>query len=630
MLNRFPKWKNILIVLVVIFAFIYALPNFYGEDPSVQINPNRSDVLLKQDAVEQIQNVLTQKQLRVKAIEQHPNSLLIRFYDTDTQFAAQGLLKSIIPNDFTAAINLAPSTPKWLQFFGAKPMKLGLDLRGGIHFLLDVDVDSVINKRLEGIVKNIMEDLRKGNIRYLNIELNRNQSISIYFREAKYLQPALNKLSFDFPDLTFKQVPGSMQLIGELTPAYIQNTRQYIIEQTATTLRNRVNELGISEPIVQQQGQRRIAVDLPGVQDSSQAKQILGGTATLEFHMVSSDDLSSSNTNQTGALPPGTRLYNSDEGEPLLLDTQVVLSGNSITSAVSNYGQDGRPTVDITLGGGGEAYFSKVTQDNVGRRMAIVYVETKTIDQINNGIMTKVHKKIERIISAPVIQSALGNQFQITGLSDPLEAKNLALLLRAGAMPANVDIIQERTIGPSLGLENIHMGLLSVTAAFIIIVIFMALYYQAFGIFADLALFVNLVLIIAIMSILGMTLTMPGIAGIVLTVGMAVDGNVLIFERIREEIRNNSTIQTAIHGGFERAFATIVDANLTNLIVALILFSFGTGPVQGFAVTLTVGLLTSMFTAITFTRALVNWCYGGKSLKKIAIGLRWDKLAGKA
>lgn len=621
MLNRFPAWKNLLVLLVILVGILYALPNLYGEDPAVQISSNKSSAVITPDMMNQIQNVLVQHNLKYKKIDAKPNSTLIRFFDTDTQFSAQSLIRDAVSDDYTVAINLAPASPAWLQAINAYPMKLGLDLRGGIHFLLEVDVDSVISKRLDGMVKTMMDDLRDAQIRYTDISKTKDNGILVQFRELKYVEPALEKLRTDFPDLIFNDNSKQLQITASLSPVYLQNTRQYIIDQTATTLRNRVNELGISEPIVQQQGLDRIAVDLPGVQDSAQAKEILGGTATLEFHLVdhSSDAMTAM---QSGVTPPGTRIYKMDDGAPILLDTQVVLSGTSITSAVSSFDQNGRPAVDISLGGGGEAYFSKVTQENVGNRLAIVYVETKTTDKIQNGSTQKIRQKVEKVISAPVINDALGNQFQITGLTDPIEARNLALLLRAGAMPANVDIVQERTIGPSLGLENIKMGILSVEVALLLIVIFMALYYQLFGIFADLALFLNLILIVAIMSLLGMTLTMPGIAGIVLTVGMAVDANVLIFERIREELRSGASVQMAIHSGFERAFATIVDANVTTLIVAIVLFGFGTGAVQGFAVTLTVGLLTSMFTAITFTRALVNWKYGGKATKTLAIGIK--------
>jgi preprotein translocase subunit SecD len=622
MLNKFPWWKNLLLVIIIVLGILYALPNLYGDDPSVQISGNSSTAVVNEALASKVSQVLKQDGIPYKAISISNNILLTRFYTTDSQFKARTIIKSAIDNNFTVAINLAPATPAWLNAIGAKPMKLGLDLRGGIHFLLDVDIEGVAAKRLDGLVKGISDDLRKQNIRYLSLIKDPKNQIIVTFRDATMLQQASDKLSSNFPDLNFaKSNTNPLQLIAVTKPSFLQDVRRYAMEQTITTYRKRINELGIAEPIVQQQGSNRISIDLPGVQDSAHAKQILGGTATLEFHMVNTTaDVNT--VLSTGVSPPGTRIYHMDDGAPILLDKQVVLSGNSITSAASSFGEDGRPNVTISLGGGGEAYFSRVTRDNIGHQMAIVYVETKTIDTTSDGKSIRKHQRIERVISAPVIQSALGNNFQITGLTDALEARNLALLLRAGALPANVDIVQEHTIGPSLGQENVRMGRLSVDVAFVLIVVFMVLYYALFGVFADLALALNLVLIVAILSVLGATLTLPGIAGIVLTVGMAVDANVLIFERIREELRNGASPQTAIHAGFERAFNTIVDSNVSTLIVAVVLFSIGTGAIAGFAVTLTIGILTSMFTAITFTRALVNWAYGGRPVKHLAIGMK--------
>lgn len=630
MLNKFPLWKNIMLVVVIIFGIIYALPNLYGDDPAIQISGNSSKAKVDAALIAKVKTTLEKDNLPYKNIQKQKNDLLIRFNSTDTQFKARSDLKQVLGEDYTVAVNLAPATPKWLLAINATPMKLGLDLRGGIHFLLDVDVSGVVSKRLNGMVRTMADNLRKQDIRYTGMNLTKDNEIIITFKNTAQQSKAKNLLASEFPNLIFvaQDTPG-VKLIATPSPAFLEKIRQYTIEQTATTLRNRVNELGIAEPVVQQQGADRIAVDLPGVQDSARAKQILGGTATLEFHLVNTSTDANS-VLMSGVAPPGTRIYHMKDGRPILLDTQVVLSGNSITSAASSFGQDGRPNVDISLGGGGEAYFNKVTRENVGHRLAIVYVETQTINKKVDGKMQQIRKKIERVISAPVIQSALGNNFQITGLTDPMEARNLALLLRAGAMPASVDIVQERTVGPSLGKENIRMGRISVELAFVLIALFMAFYYRILGIFADLALFLNLILILAVMSLLGMTLTLPGIAGIVLTVGIAVDANVLIFERIREELRNGVSIQAAIHAGFERAFGTIVDANVTTLIVAIILFSVGTGPIKGFAITLTVGVLTSMFTAITFTRALVNWLYGGRNVKHLSIGIKVKAKSQKA
>ncbi len=622
MLNKFPLWKNIMLVVIIILGIIYALPNLYGDDPAVQITGSTSKAMITPALEQEVTQTLKQQNLQYKAVERDDDSLLIRFYDTDSQFKARSLIKSLVGNQYTVAVNLVPATPSWLRAIGAKPMKLGLDLRGGIHFLLDVDVNGVIAKRLDGMAKTMTEQLRSKRIRYSGVKRTADNTIVLDFRNQQEMNQALAQLKGYFPNMDYKESTNNgYQLIAIPTPTWMQNVRQYTIDQTATTLRNRINELGIAEPIVQQQGAERIAVDLPGVQDSARAKQILGGTATLEFHLVNTS--ADANTVQaTGVAPPGTKLYHMSDGRPILLDNQVVLSGNSITSATSTYDQNGQPVVNITLGGSGQAYFTKVTRENIGNQMAIVYVETKTVNKMVDGKPVRTHKREQKVISAPVIQSALPSQFQITGINDVQEARKLALLLRAGAMPAAIDIVQERTVGPSLGKENIRMGMISVEVAFVLIVVFMAVYYMLMGIYADLALLLNLILIVAIMSMLGMTLTLPGIAGIVLTVGMAVDANVLIFERIREELRNGATPQAAIHAGFERAFSTIVDANVTTLIVAVVLFAIGTGAVQGFAVTLTVGLLTSMFTAITFTRGLVNWTYGGRQVDKISLGIK--------
>lgn len=624
MLNKFPLWKNLLLAFVIIIGFIYAAPNLYGDVPAVQITGNSSTALIDDALVNKVTTALDQAKLPYVDMRRENNSLLVLFNktNTDAQFRAQSVLKqSVIGSDYTAAINLVPASPQWLQAINATPMKLGLDLRGGINFLLEVDIQSVVAKRMLGLSKTMMEQLRSQHIRYTNITISKNNVIILNFKDQDNLSRGLSELQSITNDVIFSKSPSNpLQLVATPTPTFLENVRQSTIDQMTTTLRNRVNELGIAEPLVQQQGADRIAIDLPGVQDSARAKQILGGTATLEFHLVSGENNPA--TLQSGIAPPGTKFYTTEDGRQILLDSQVLLSGDSITSAAASFDQTtGRPIVDISLGGGGESYFSRVTQENVGNRMAIVYIETKSVDQVVNGQTVRIHKKQEKVISDAVIESGLGSRFQISGL-DIVEAKNLSLLLRSGAMPTNVDIIQERTVGPSLGLENIHMGALSVEVAFILIVIFMLFYYQLFGLFADMALFLNLVLIVAVMSMIGMTLTLPGIAGIVLTVGMAVDANVLIFERIREELRHGITPQAAIHAGFERAFGTIVDANVSTLIVATVLFSVGTGPVQGFAVTLTVGILTSMFTAITFTRALVNWTYGGRTVKTLMIGMR--------
>lgn len=618
MLNKYPLWKNLLLIAVILLGLLYAAPNLYGDDPSVQISPP-TGIKINAVLIKQVTDTLNAQGFKVKAIEQQDQNLLIRFYDTDTELKAKDVLKAALGDDYTVAVNIAPATPKWLTAIGAEPMKLGLDLRGGVHFALQVDVNSVIAQRVTGMVKNISDSLRTADIRYAAVVQQQNQII-VGFRNADDEVSASSLLSRQFPELQFteKNQGDRYQLIGAWLPQGLNTVRQNAIDQTMTTLRSRVNQLGVAEPIVQQQGPDRIAVDLPGIQDTARAEQILGGTATLEFRLV--DITHDPRTAQAGIVPSGSLLY-SYNGQPILLKDQIVLSGNSITDASSSFGEDGRPSVNITLGGGGENYFHRITGENIGKPLAIVYVETRMSSQLVNGKVVNTPRKVERVISVATIQSALPSNFQITGLTDPNEASNLALMLRSGALPAPLFPVEERTIGPQLGAENIHMGFISIVVGFILAVIFMAVYYGVFGLIADLALAMNLVLLVAILSLLGMTLTLPGMAGIVLTVGMAVDANVLIFERIREELRNGVTPQASIHAGYERALATIIDANVTTLIAALVLFGIGTGAVKGFAVTLSIGLLTSMLTGIVCTRAMVNAFFGGRALKKLPIGM---------
>jgi len=618
MLNRYPLWKNLLLVFTLLLGIIYAAPNLYGADPAVQIS-SIHHTKIDEKVVDHVKSVLNTAKLSYKSIETD-HDILVRFQDTDTQLKAKDLIKQTIGDNYTVALNLAPATPHWLIALKANPMNLGLDLRGGVNLLLSVDTDSVVTQRLEGEVRNIGVAFRNAKVRYLDLSRTKNNTIIMLFRDEENFKKAYEILNTQFHQLLIKRPENkTFQLIATFSPATLDEIHQYTVEQTMTTLRNRVNELGLAEAIVQQQGTERISVELPGIQDTARAQEILGGTATLEFHMV--DQEHDARSAASGFLPPGSQLY-TYENHPVLLKSQIILSGSSITDASAGFGEDGMPAVNIRLGGGGESLFHRITGENIGKLMSIVFVETKTITQNVDGKPQKISKKSNRVISIATIQSALPNYFQITHMSDPEEAKNLSLLLRAGALPAPIEIIEERTIGPQLGIENIHKGILSVVVGFILIVTFMAFYYRLFGLIADLALLFNLVLLIALLSILGATLTLPGIAGIVLTVGMAVDANVLIFERIREELRNQSPIQASIHTGYERAFATILDANITTLIVALVLFSIGTGPVKGFAVTLSLGLLTSMLTAIIFTRAIVNVLFGRqRNLKRLPIGI---------
>lgn len=616
-LNRFPKWKNLLVILVMVIGCIYAAPIFFGDDPAVQISGSNAAVVIDKTVEDKVKNSLTDASIPFKQIEQQNRSLIVRFPSEDIQLKGKERIQATLGNDYLVALNLAPKIPNWLKAIGAMPMKLGLDLRGGVHLLIQVDVDSVLKMRIEGDLNTITQVLRTERIRYTNVNREGMTGIAIQFRSIDALDSAYSALVSRFPEFTWTK--NDLTLNGVLSPAALQQARQDTLEQTMNTLRNRVNELGVSEAVVQQQGASRVVVDLPGIQDTAQAKNILGKTATLEFHLVDTENDVRSAAN--GIAPPGTKLYFWN-GQAYLLKNQVILRGSSITSARSGVGEDGRPDVVVRLGGGGEGLFTKTTAENIGKPMSVLYVEVRptTVTEVD-GQKVIQYETQKKIISIATIQSALGNNFQITGLSSQEEARTLALLLRAGALPAPVAVIEEREVGPSLGKQNIRMGITSVAVGFMLVVVFMALYYRLFGLVADLALGMNLVLIVAILSLLGATLTLPGIAGMILTVGMAADANVLIFERIREELRNGAGIQASIHAGYERAFVTIVDANLTTLIVAIVLFSLGSSVVKSFAVTVTIGLMTSMFTAITGTRAVINLLYGSKPVKKVSIGI---------
>jgi preprotein translocase subunit SecD len=620
MLNKYPFWKNILLLVLLVLGFIYAAPNLFPEQPAVQISPSTALMNVSMEAIQVKVNTL------VKAVQINPISeelskqtILLRFDNTDTQLKAKDILSAGLGDDYTVAVNLLSSTPRWMQAIGASPMKLGLDLRGGVHFALEVDINNLIAQRMQGLTKNISENLQQARIRYAELIPKENQ-LTILFRDAASLNQAKTLLQQQFPAFEFTtSVNNHYQLIAAWTKQGLDSLRQLAIDQTINTLRNRINELGVAEPIVQQQGSNRILVDLPGVQDIARAQQILGGTATIEFRLV--DTLHDPRLAQSSnAVPAGSQLY-PYENQPVLLSKQVILTGNSITDASTSFDESGRSAVSISLGGGGEGYFHQVTGENVGKPLAIVYVETKSSAKVVNGKIIHVPRKVERVISIARIQTALPPNFQVTGLTNPQEALNLSLLLRAGALPAPIYVVEQRTIGPQLGAENIHKGIISIVVGFILAVVFMAFYYGVFGLIADIALALNLVLLVALLSLLGMTLTLPGMAGIVLTVGMAVDANVLIFERIREELRNGVSPQSSIHAGYDRALITIIDANVTTLIVALILFGVGTGSIKGFAVTLTIGLLTSMLTGIMMTRALINAFYGGRPLKRLPIGI---------
>ena len=619
-INRYPLWKYILIIVVIAAGFIYAAPNLYSEYPAVQIMGNETTVVDAQTR-DVIDSALKSADITSVSSQFQNETLLYRFASTDIQLKAKDVIQQALGENYLVALNLARDIPQWLKSFGAVPMKLGLDLRGGVHFLMQVDIDSVIQQRIDGDLRGIGQALRDERIRYSGISRKAANQIVVQFRSVDALDSAEDFVRRRYPEFIWEkeQHGNEFVLTGKLVPTAIFQAKQETLDQEMNTLRNRVNELGVSEAIVQQQGESRISIDLPGIQDTAEAKNILGKTATLEFHMVDVDH-DASLAARGGADTSESRVYQY-HNQPILLKNQIVLRGSSIIAATSGFGEDGRANVQVRLAGAGDSLFTKTTAESIGKPMAVVYVEVKSTAKMENGKRVITYQNERHIISVATIQSALGSNFQITGLNSQNEARTLALLLRAGALPAAVTIIEERQVGPSLGQQNIRMGIMSVAVGMGLVVIFMALYYGVMGLIADLALAMNLVLIVAILSLLGATLTLPGIAGIVLTVGMAVDANVLIFERIREEIRRGMGIQASIHAGYDRAFITILDANITTLIVTMILFSLGSGVVKGFAITVTIGLLTSMFTAIMGTRAVVNLIYGGRPLKRISIGI---------
>ncbi len=604
-MSHFPRWKYYLLAVVLSLGLIYALPNVFGEDPAVQVQGLNGQTL-SPTIKDKVEELLKKADISAKSIVWQTGELLVRLRDPESQLKAKEIIKEGLGGSYSVALNLAPLTPAWLEALGAKPMKLGLDLRGGVHFLMEVDVNSIITRRLEGYYSEIPKNLRAAKIQYTRIERKPNQIIQLEFANEGEQDKAYSLLR-DQRELSLVKAQENNQFViqASLTPDVIREIRNDTIEQTTTILRNRVNELGVAEAIVQRQGLNRVVVQLPGIQDTAYAKEILGKTATLKFLMQDTEhDIQQA---LSGRVIAGSKIYLDRARIPVLLKEQIILTGESITGATTGMDRDNRPAVNIRLGGDVSA-FVKMTRENVGKRMAVVYIESK-----DNQIT-------ESVISLATIQGPLGNQFQINGLSLP-ESRNLALLLRAGALPAAVSIVEERIVGPSMGKENIQMGMISVVVGLALVLLFMALYYSVFGIIANLALVANLVLLLAMMSLIGATLTLPGIAGIVLTLGMAVDANVLIFERIREELRLGVSPQASVHRGFEYAFATIIDSNLTTLIVGVILFAVGTGPVKGFAVTLCIGILTSLLTATVGTRALVNLLYGGRMTKRIRVGI---------
>ena len=615
-MNHYAAWKNALIVFFLFLSTLYALPNLYGSDLAIQIT-GTGDYIVEDSDLESISSTLTENNVDFKSIKIDSNNILVRFNNSQSQLSSKTLLKNSLSRNYVVALNLAPSIPQWLGNLGGKAMSLGLDLRGGVHFLLEVDMEAVVSTSLDRYYNELRTALRKDKL-YKKIRKEDNRLV-VSFKSEDLKNRAKKVLKNDLPDLVI--VEGSeleLEFGLEVSSSAQSTAKSSALKQNITTLRNRVNELGVAEPIIQQQGSERIVVQLPGVQDTARAKEILGAVATVEFRLV--DEQNDVQTAiQSGKTPSGSKLYKFKDGRPLLLKTTVIATGENIVDASSSVDQDNQPQVSIVLDSSGGRTMLETTKEFIGYRMAVVFIENQVETIIEDGVAVKKRSKTQDIINAATIQGTFSNRFQITGLDSSREARNLALLLRAGSLSAPVEIIEERTIGPSLGADNIQKGFISVLVGFALVLVFMAWRYRVFGLVANVALTLNLITIVSILSMIQATLTLPGIAGIVLTVGMAVDANVLIFERIKEEMRSAKDIQKAISAGYEKALLTIADANITTLIASLVLFSFGTGAIKGFAVTLSIGIITSMFTAIIVSRAMINLIYGGKKDKELAI-----------
>ena len=615
-MNHYAAWKNTLIVFFLFLSTLYALPNLYGSDLAIQIT-GTGDYIVEDSDIDSISSTLSKNNVDFKSINIDNSNILIRFNNSQSQLSSKTLLKNSLSRNYVVALNLAPSIPQWLGNLGGKAMSLGLDLRGGVHFLLEVDMEAVVSTSLDRYYNELRTVLRKDKL-YKKIR-KEDSMLVVSFRSEDLKNKAKKVIKSDLPDLVI--VEGSeleLELGLEVSSNAQAAAKASALKQNITTLRNRVNELGVAEPIIQQQGTERIVVQLPGVQDTARAKEILGAVATVEFRLV--DEQNDVQTAiQSGKTPSGSKLYKFKDGRPLLLKTTVIATGENIVDASSSVDQDNQPQVSIVLDSSGGRTMLETTKEFIGYRMAVVFIENQVETIIEDGVAVKKRSKTQDIINAATIQGTFSNRFQITGLDSSREARNLALLLRAGSLSAPVEIIEERTIGPSLGADNIQKGFISVLVGFALVLVFMAWRYRVFGLVANVALTLNLITIVSILSMIQATLTLPGIAGIVLTVGMAVDANVLIFERIKEEMRSAKNIQKAISAGYEKALLTIADANITTLIASLVLFSFGTGAIKGFAVTLSIGIITSMFTAIIVSRAMINLIYGGKKNKELAI-----------
>lgn len=599
---------------MVLTCGLYALPNLYGEDNAIQISGSRN-VTVTAELETKVSAILEAQSLPFKAIEYADEQILIRLPDSDSQLKARDYLDSELGDDYIVAMNLAADTPDWLSGIGAEPMKLGLDLRGGVHFLMEVDMNSAIGKSLEDTQGDFRTSLREETLRYRSVKLQ-NDHIDIQFRDQETLDKAEYFLKNRNRDLVYEERDG-LVLRARFSEAKLAEIRDYAVKQNITIIRNRVNQLGVAEPVVQKQGAERIVVQLPGIQDTAKAKEILNATATLEFRMV--DQANDVRDAVSGRVPAGSELLYDVNGGPVLLKKRVVVTGNHIIDANSGVDEYGLPKVSISLDSEGGSKMSRNTRENINKPMATVFIEYKATGErdANEKLIFERH---EEVVNVATIRGQFANAFEVTGLDSPKEARDLSLLLRAGALIAPIQIVEERTVGPSLGQENIDLGMQAILWGLALVAVFMVIYYRAFGVVADVALSLNLVMIVGIMSMIpGATLSLPGMAGIVLTVGMAVDANVLIFERIREEMREGRSPQQAIHHGYDSAFSTILDANITTFIAGLILFAVGTGPIKGFSITLMIGIATSMFTAILVTRLIVNSVWGGRRLSKLAI-----------
>ena len=632
-LNQYPLWKYILILVLFILGLIYALPNIFGDSPGLQITV-KDGKSIPESSAKTITQALAKANIKIKKIESTEYHSNIIFYNnidsTKIQLKAQNILHKTLGNNYIIALYLAPNTPKWLLGLGATPMKYGLDLRGGMYFLLDIDMQTVYNNNLNTYLSEIRPLLIKNNIRYSKINIIPEHGIVMLFRSAKYLTQAQKLFSNleQFADLTISPKSGKnpadkLTLYANLSAAKKKEQQTFASQQIVETMRHRVDELGVSEASVSREGLDRVVIELPGVQNPAKAKEIISGTASLKLMLVNESA-------ELNNIPIGSKLYHSDEINPntnkprsVILYNRAILTGDAISGAISTFDQqNNEPVVQVRLSGNQVSHFSKITGENIGHKMAILLEQTSFSKQkIKNKIVTKT-STTRKVVSIATIRAQLGNVFIIQGVGTMNQAQNLALKIRAGALPAPVQIAQNMTIGPSLGADNIKKGTMSVIIAMLLVMLFMLVYYRLFGLIANIALILNLIFIVAVMSIIpGATLSLPGIAGIVLNVAMAIDSNVLIFERIREELRNKNTSQSAINTGYEKAFATIIDSNLTTLIVAVILYAVGTGPIKGFAVTLIIGIICSMFTAITVTRAIVNWWYGKRNIKTLSIGI---------